>query len=210
MDSTMNKKQILFLGLTSLLSLGCTQETDQEKFLLAEKDYEASAYEKSIIQLKSLVQENETFLDARLLLADAYLKTGQILNAKREYTRILENIKEENADKAFSAIENYFLLSFFNQEFEDIESFNTTFPELQKNSRISKLNDRFLILVGSTEKKSAKTQDLLDQALIALENNISDQKLKLSQDETAAIETESDGIFLPMCFYHINYFFISL
>mgnify|MGYP000527746820 CR=1 FL=1 len=61
LTSTMNKKQILFLGLTSLLSLGCTQETDQEKFLLAEKDYEASAYEKSIIQLKSLVQENETF-----------------------------------------------------------------------------------------------------------------------------------------------------
>lgn len=194
----MNKKQILFLGLTSLMSLGCTQQTDQDKFLLAEKDYEASAYEKSIIQLKNLVQVNETFLDARLLLADAYLKTGQILNAKREYTRILENINEENADKAFSAVKNYFLLSFFNQELEDIESFATTFPELQKNSRINKLNDRFLILVGSSEKKSAKTQDLLDQALIALESNISNQKLKLSRDETTAIETKSDGLFLPM------------
>ena len=198
MGSTMNKKQILFLGLTSLMSLGCTQQTDQDKFLLAEKDYEASAYEKSIIQLKNLVQVNETFLDARLLLADAYLKTGQILNAKREYTRILENINEENADKAFSAVKNYFLLSFFNQELEDIESFATTFPELQKNSRINKLNDRFLILVGSSEKKSAKTQDLLDQALIALESNISNQKLKLSRDETTAIETKSDGLFLPM------------
>ena len=84
MDSTMNKKQILLLGLTGLLSLGCTQETEQEKLLQAEKHFEASAYKKSIIQLKNLVKENEAFLDARLLLAEAYLKTGQILNAKRE------------------------------------------------------------------------------------------------------------------------------
>ena len=198
MDSTMNKKQILLLGLTGLLSLGCTQETEQDKFLLAEKDFEARAYEKSIIQLKSLVQENETFLDARLLLADAYLKTGQILNAKREYTRILESVNEENTDKAFSAVENYLLLSFFNQEFEDIESFATTFPDLQTNSKINRLNDRFLILLGNSEKKNARTQDLLDQALIALESNVSNQKLKLSQEETTAIETKSDGLFLPM------------
>ena len=151
MDSTMNKKQILLLGLTGLLSLGCTQETEQEKLLQAEKHFEASAYKKSIIQLKNLVKENEAFLDARLLLAEAYLKTGQILNAKREYTRILENTNENNADKAYVAVENFMLLSFFNQEFEDIESFATTFPVFQNDPRVSKLNNRFLILLGSRE-----------------------------------------------------------
>ncbi len=201
MDSTMNKKQILLLGLTGLLSLGCTQETEQEKLLQAEKHFEASAYKKSIIQLKNLVKENEAFLDARLLLAEAYLKTGQILNAKREYTRILENTNENNADKAYVAVENFMLLSFFNQEFEDIESFATTFPVFQNDPRVSKLNNRFLILLGSREIERPVSKapfDTIGRALSVLENNVSNQRIKLSQDDISALTTENDGLFLPM------------
>ncbi|MFD3390793.1 tetratricopeptide repeat protein [Alteromonas macleodii] len=197
----MNKKQIVLLGITGLLSLGCTQESEQEKFLQAEKHFEASAYEESIIQLKNLVQKNRAFLDARLLLAEAYLKTGQILNAKREYTRILENTNEKNADKAYAAVENFLLLSFFNQEFEDIESFATTFPELQNDTKISKLSNRFLILLGSTDRENIVSKvpfDAMDRALSVLESNISNQRSKLSQSDISALKTENDGLFLPV------------
>ncbi|MFZ8198253.1 tetratricopeptide repeat protein [Alteromonas portus] len=197
----MNKKQIVLLGITGLLSLGCTQESEQEKFLQAEKHFEASAYEESIIQLKNLVQQNGAFLDARLLLAEAYLKTGQILNAKREYTRILENTNDKNANKVYVAVENFLLLSFLNQEFEDIESFATTFPELQNDPRISKLNNRFLILLGSSKRESTGSNvyfDALNQALSVLENNALNRRVRLSQDDISALTTENGGLFLPM------------
>jgi len=197
----MNKNNKLFavLGLSSALIAGCAKESPEQKFADAQKAFEDSSFELSIINLKSIVRDNPSYLKARTLLVDAYLQTGQVFNAKRELTRILEtNTEFTEADKT-NVVERYILISFLNQELDDILSFNEKYPDFV-NERTQTILHRFSLFSEDaifTKKASSGPQDELTLALHDVYESIEKDRFA-SRDAIETIKTARESLYAPL------------
>ncbi len=195
----MNRKIIAVMGLSGLLTFGCTTETNEERFEKAKSDFDSGAYDVTAINLKDIIREEPTFLEARMLLLETYLKTSQIFNAKREATRILENASQLSLEDSKAMVEKYLLLSFLNQEFSDIENFEDTFPSMQSAYTKKLLHRLSLFIDDSPVHKRAESgpQDPLTLALHELYLSVA-TGANADTEALTFIKQESSGFYLPL------------
>ncbi|PHS59402.1 MAG: hypothetical protein COB03_02970 [Alteromonas sp.] len=190
--------------LFSIICLGfisaCSQPSSEERLNEVQKIYAKEDYSTSIIDLKDIVQSNPNYIPARLLLADAYLKIQQPLNAKRELTRILKMGDSLSEKQILTASENYLLLSFMNQEVDDIASFIEDFPDLSSPEILS-LHQQFssFLNADSFSLDSLLNVDArLASALAKLHRSIANAGNELEKETASYLSTYENGRFLPM------------
>jgi len=195
----MNRKLITLMGLCGILLCGCNNESTEERFAKAKKEFSTGAYNLSAINLKDIIREEPGFVDARVLLVETYLKTSQFFNAKREVTRILESGAQLDKQVTNAMIERYLLLSFLNQEFSDIENFGNAFPSLQSTTT-DVLVHRFSLFIDDSplhKRAASGPQDALTLALHQLYLGVVDEYTP-DREAFNTLQQQKSGIYLPI------------
>ncbi|MBR9784414.1 MAG: PEP-CTERM system TPR-repeat protein PrsT [Gammaproteobacteria bacterium] len=116
-------KLLIFLVCLAL-TVGCSQQSPQELLGDAKKSLESGDFRTAEIKLKNLVKETPDSLEAREILANVYLQSGQYANARKELEFILSN--KENNDKV---LESFYRVLYFQEDYEGIIEKSETLPD---------------------------------------------------------------------------------
>ena len=90
MTTTVRVNLLSTLLFATLVAGGCSSdpETAKRAFVKSGDQYVADKkYSEAIIQYRNAIQKDPKFGEARQKLADAYVQTGDLQNAGREYLR---------------------------------------------------------------------------------------------------------------------------
>ncbi|MEH6593440.1 MAG: XrtA/PEP-CTERM system TPR-repeat protein PrsT [Halioglobus sp.] len=83
-------RTISLTAIMTMLAACGTDMSQEERIAIAQQFIANSEYKSAIIELKNVIQEDNQSAEARWLLGEIYLKSGDVLSAEKELKRALE------------------------------------------------------------------------------------------------------------------------